>query len=53
VDQDGNIKLKNEEDPQQKIIKTLEAHESEISALKKEIEALKEELQRIKKKGKV
>ncbi|BDC00159.1 winged helix-turn-helix transcriptional regulator [Saccharolobus caldissimus] len=53
IDQDGNIKLKEQkENENDKILKTLENHENEILSLKKEIEMLKEELQKLKKRGK-
>ncbi|QXJ30697.1 winged helix-turn-helix transcriptional regulator [Saccharolobus shibatae] len=55
MDQDGNIRLKEnkvEHPDSEKLLKTLENHENEITLLKKEIEAIKGELEKLKKKGK-
>ncbi|WP_338604731.1 winged helix-turn-helix transcriptional regulator [Sulfolobus tengchongensis] len=55
MDQDGNLKLKEQKEEhvdKEKLLKTLENHESEIASLKKEIEEIKVELEKLKKKGK-
>ncbi|QGA55169.1 HTH domain-containing protein [Sulfolobus sp. E5-1-F] len=55
MDQDGNIRLKEDKEEHldnTKLLKTLENHENEITLLKKEIEAIKGELEKLKKKGK-
>lgn len=55
MDQDGNIRLKEhkvEHPDSEKLLKTLENHENEITLLKKEIEVIKGELEKLKKKGK-